>query len=90
MKALIGIRVLDLTVPRRTPGPRPARTENGLYVVDARAGQAACRPPASRGEGAEGTAFVRPMRLAVGIHAHGGLAIGVYPEGGTVIRMFER
>ena len=26
------------------------------------AGEAACRPPASRGEGAEGTAFVRPMR----------------------------
>jgi len=26
------------------------------------AGQAACRPPASRGEGAEGAACVRPMR----------------------------
>ena len=28
------------------------------------AGEAACRPPESRGEGAQGTAFVRPMRLA--------------------------
>ena len=28
------------------------------------AGEAACRPPESRGEGAQGTAFVRPMRPA--------------------------
>jgi hypothetical protein len=28
------------------------------------AGEAVCRPPASRGEGAEGTACVRPMRFA--------------------------
>jgi hypothetical protein len=30
------------------------------------------------------TTVRRTMRLAVGIHAHGGLAIGVYPEGGGV------
>ena len=31
----------------------------GLVVA---AGQAACRPPGSRGEGADRAAFVRPMR----------------------------
>jgi len=38
------------------------------------AGEGACRPPASRGEGAEGTACVPSMRLPVFLGLLGGIA----------------
>ncbi len=45
------LSTLFAQVTRALPGVRPGP-----------AGEAACRPPASRGEGAEGAAWVRPMR----------------------------